>query len=196
MPSLDTKKLIAIPKSWLTIDGKDTVAGTGYTRWRYWDNETSVSTAISYNSHTAGLTSLRAKVVGLYLEANEDNVLGILVSKRIKGQWTEKQLILLDRIHHWANLDSNQMLHGQALALTQNLLKNLYRQISKSNIRSEAARKSEKKYLLGECCAIHLGLFPLLEKSLSDVFSSLDCPDHEANEKILLALQETNNQLL
>ena len=53
-----------------------------------------------------------------------------------------------------------------------------------------------KKYLLGECCAIHLGLFPLLEKSLSDVFSSLDCPDHEANEKILLALQETNNQLL
>ena len=196
MSSTEAKPLIAIPKAWLAVEGEEAISGNGHTRWRHWNNDTSISTAISYNSYTSGSESLRARVIGLYLETHDDTVLGILVSKRIKGQWAQKQLILLNRIHHWVNIDASQMIHGEALTLTQSLLKNLYGQISKSKIKSDSARKTENKYLLGECTEIHRGLFPLLEVPLADVLSSLDFPDDEANERILLALQTANSQLL
>ncbi len=196
MITSELNPLPVLPNEWLSIESVDRISGPGYTRWRDWSNDYSITTAVSYNSHTSGLESLRAKVVGLYLGANDDTVLGILVSKRIKGLWTKQQLILLDRIQHWVNLDTSQLIHGEALTLARRLLKNLHSQISKSNINSDSGRKAEDQYLLGECTELHRGLSPLLQEQLVEVLSSLDFSDDDATERIALALQTANSQLI
>lgn len=176
-----------IPKTWLNIQGEERVTGPGHTRYREWINEYEVPILIAYHSHTSGFESVVAKIVGLYFDNKSGDALGILVQKRMKAGWTEKQLILLNRTEHLVDLKNNVVIVGHPNTLGSLVLQNLHDQISKSRV-SENGNKNEIVYIEEVISYLSGDFCNLLDHDIDHLLTTLNDQNSIVVERLKAAI--------
>ena len=159
--------------------GQDRVSGPGHTIWRYWDEADWIDAIIRYDSYNGGEEVSPAVVVGIYVDAECGDGMGILVRKRLQDGLKDRFLVPIKRLNGLVLLALKPIEIGAADGLLEHVLKNLESRERETRSATKAVRVSATKYAseIGQQCrqAIQGGL-QVETGTLSRFESLIDAP--------------------
>ncbi|MDB4780356.1 hypothetical protein OAG48_00330 [bacterium] len=131
---------------WLEVAGADRRSGPGYTVWRDWPEKEWVDGIVSYDSYNGGQEIVPCVVVGIYLDSEQNRLLGLLIQKRLQDGLKDRFLIPLPRIFGLIDLTSGRSVVGDPSDLILHTLEVLRTRLASVETASSPVQASANQY--------------------------------------------------
>ena len=164
---------VALPSEWLLLSGEDRRSGPGYTIWRDWDQAAWIDGLLRYDSYNGGEETVPVVVVGIYLDAETSEPIGILVRKRLQDGLKDRFLVPLARISGLISLGEDRVILGHTAGMLGQVVSALEDRREATRDATSAVRNSATEYarVIGEKIA---GMVPVVEPADSAMANRVD----------------------